>query len=1011
MTPGDAHDPDRSLALPGRLPGSRTPPRTPFTRRPWLRSAILAGLALASFASIFLIAYELARARVPEHRAALERLVRAHTGLDVRFNELGFRWGWYGPEAVFRRVELGEPGRSNVLLRAPELIVGFDAWRTMQTGQLAAGRITLVAPDIDLERFARSRSAPAGEGTIPLQSAADATSSRARLLRRWRGGRIDLQGGTLRLPGLAGAPGPITLQIRRASLRHSDDEWNGFGLVFLPERLGRTARVIVQLQGNLNQPETLNGALRFDGTRVAFGGWRDVLSAAPTLARSLPTTGGGDVSLHFTLKNGRVDKADGQVKANDVSFDTPPWLDPAPHALASRSRLRLEYVSADWRFIRRGDGGQLQVEQLVLSREEKSSPLPRLSMEFSPGRLHGVLARAPLRSVGSLARWLAPQLVPEGIVLTGSAEDVDFDWNTARPLGERLAASARVSDASVAADSGRFQVSGLHSQLLASENRVVVELNSPHAALEWQGTSAQSLEAVKLASVLQINRSASGWTLETSRLSIDHDIGELVLRGSLTSDSSSAVPVLLASGSLAHANVLKLQTLFAGDLPRAFGDAAARLSGGEIEDARFELAGPLDAASAQAGIPVADSNYLFKGSLNLRDAQLAAEGPWPEVQALDAKVDWAGPRIHAVVDESQAGAFQFDTVDAQWDASGRSASRIAGHARARLEEALAWLRAHPELQEHAPHVQDLVARGDALFDFDVVVPAYIALAPRATPPQTRTRIAVVLEGVQFKLAPELPPVESLRGSLAFDSGRLQRSTLSAVWLGGPLTLKLSERRPSPVAGIQGGATMAVQVQGFIDAGKLVALSQVKELPQLSGQTPWTGEFLYTPPNESQPARWQGRADSSLIGIASDLPAPLAKLAQANVPLHVEISGSGDKSDIRANLADRVRTGFALKLRDGDEWRIERGSVQWLNGNREHLNATVRASQSSGDTQLRIESGSLGVLTGTLTASTPNIELQNLRLVKEALSGEGSVQCASALTRCTGKFELITGDTA
>ncbi len=53
-------------------------------------------------------------------------LVRAQTGLDIRFNELAFRLGWYGPEAVFKRVELGEPGKSNVLLRAPQLIVGHQ---------------------------------------------------------------------------------------------------------------------------------------------------------------------------------------------------------------------------------------------------------------------------------------------------------------------------------------------------------------------------------------------------------------------------------------------------------------------------------------------------------------------------------------------------------------------------------------------------------------------------------------------------------------------------------------------------------------------------------------------------------------------------------------------------------------------------------------------------------------------------------------------------------------------
>src|SRR5689334_339391 len=158
-----------------------------------LRNALLALTAVSAVTGTLVVAYELALARVPEHRAALERLIRAQTGLDVRFNELGLRWGWYGPEAVFRSVELGEPGHSNVLLRAPQLIVGFDAWRTVQTGQLAAGRITLIAPDIDLERLSRddrgsdpsrpSGSQPGGE-TVSL-------ASRLRILERWRGGRID----------------------------------------------------------------------------------------------------------------------------------------------------------------------------------------------------------------------------------------------------------------------------------------------------------------------------------------------------------------------------------------------------------------------------------------------------------------------------------------------------------------------------------------------------------------------------------------------------------------------------------------------------------------------------------------------------------------------------------------------------------------------------------------------------------------------------------------------------
>src|SRR5260370_26415817 len=100
--------------------------------------------------AVVLIAWELAAARVPQHRAALEELIRQQTGLNVSFSELSVRWGWYGPEAVFHSVVLGEPGGRGVLLRAPQLIVGLDAWRMVHSGQLDAGRITLVSPDIDL---------------------------------------------------------------------------------------------------------------------------------------------------------------------------------------------------------------------------------------------------------------------------------------------------------------------------------------------------------------------------------------------------------------------------------------------------------------------------------------------------------------------------------------------------------------------------------------------------------------------------------------------------------------------------------------------------------------------------------------------------------------------------------------------------------------------------------------------------------------------------------------------
>ncbi|MBV8804472.1 MAG: hypothetical protein JO042_05485, partial [Sinobacteraceae bacterium] len=60
-----------------------------------MRAALLGACIVAGFLGLILFAYELALARIPQHRAALESIVRAQTGLDIRFTELGLRWGWY----------------------------------------------------------------------------------------------------------------------------------------------------------------------------------------------------------------------------------------------------------------------------------------------------------------------------------------------------------------------------------------------------------------------------------------------------------------------------------------------------------------------------------------------------------------------------------------------------------------------------------------------------------------------------------------------------------------------------------------------------------------------------------------------------------------------------------------------------------------------------------------------------------------------------------------------------
>src|SRR6185437_10829908 len=117
---------------------------------------------------------------------------------------------------------------------------------------------------------------------------------------------------------------------------------------------------------------------------------------------------------------GRVERADGQVRATAVTLALPAWAQ--TQKASAREQLALDYVSGEWRFARRMDGSQLQIEQLALSRDEKESPLPRISVEWLPGHVRGAVASAPLHSAAMVMRWLAPQIIPNDVRVKGTLQ-------------------------------------------------------------------------------------------------------------------------------------------------------------------------------------------------------------------------------------------------------------------------------------------------------------------------------------------------------------------------------------------------------------------------------------------------------------------------------------------------------------------------------------------------------------------------------------------------------------
>lgn len=869
-------------------------PGRAIQRGGWARVTLVGLSSALALLIVVVLAYQLALARVPEHRATLERLLHSQTGLDVRFSQLGVRWGWYGPEAVFRNVELGEPRQ--VLLRAPELTVAFDAWRTMRSGHLEAGRISLVAPDIDLQRVGTE---PAATTTARATAAATTATplARVRLLQRWRDGRIDIEGGTLRLPDPSGSAEPLLLQIRRASVRRSSDEWNVFGLVFLPERLGRSARIVMRLAGSLERPETWSGSLRFEGGRLAFAGWRDLANLAPEVARYVPVAGGGDASIDLDFTRGHVDKAQGSVDASGVVLGSP--------GAPGDRKLDLDRLSGRWWLTRHPSYWRVHVGELQVG--DHKAGRAELTVDVGEAWMQGKLEGAPLHSVAAAGLWLAPDLDLGGIDLGGTAREVSFNWDERREPGRRLKASARLADVSIASPSGGFVLTGLTARASGNENDLEAAVQSDAARLQLAGAPREPLEGVRVASRLRMTRMAAGWRIATERIELRHQATRLELAGTLTGGGERPQPELAARGKLTAADVSLLRTALGAGVARVLGNVS--LTGGEVERAEFEIRGPVDQ------LPYGGGDGTFAGALTLQDASLSGGERWPDATGVHAHVEWRGSLVRARLDAGQAGPFQLANATAQWRSTGEGGMQASGQVTSRLEEASAWLQSHPDLDAYAPRVRSIGLHGNARLDFNIAVPA--DGAPKA-------RVVASLEGAQLSWASGTVPIENLTGSLAFDAGRLQRSTLTGTWLGGPVTLRLDERHD------RGQSALSMQAHGSMDAQQLAALATIDPGGRLAGSADWTGDLTFSPATGSQPARWRVRADSTLVGVGSELPEPLEKPTEGPLPLHLELSGTDSVAQLRVSLADRLRSVLALERSDAG-WRVERGTVTFGSG--------------------------------------------------------------------------------
>lgn len=184
----------------------------------------------------------------------------------------------------------------------------------------------------------------------------------------------------------------------------------------------------------------------------------------------------------------------------------------------------------------------------------------------------------------------------------------------------------------------------------------------------------------------------------------------------------------------------------------------------------------------------------------------------------------------------------------------------------------------------------------------------------------------------------IPALSQINGLLEFTESSLSAKNVKAYLFGSPLVFNLNTGKDKAIR---------VAAKGKLSEGSLEQLFKEQSLEKISnyinGSTEWTGNILIQKPRVNVSIR------SDLIGISSQFPAPLDKVADKPLNLLLDISQDTSSDKIRVALGNKIT---AKVIRS-----IESGNLKFQHAD---IRFNSESPASSADTETTQDSGLTGV---------------------------------------------------
>ena len=929
---------------------------------------VLLGLVIGAW-SLLLIAWLTLHWGILPHieqwREPIEARASKALGVAVRIGRIEVRSGGWVPSFELGDVVL-EGADHRPALRLPRVFAAISP-RSLLSLQLRFEQLLIDGAQVDVRRDASGRIVVAGltfdsAGLDPNEGSAAAD---------WFFGQREfvVRAGTLNWTDeLRDAP-PLALNdvqlVVRNSLRHHDiridatppPDWGDRFVV-----LGRFTQPLLARRGDWR---------RWSGTVYANLPRADVSELRQHVALPFELSeGSGALRGWFSMKEGQPDAATVDLALREVNLRLDPKVDPLVVAqvqgrlIAQRNAEGLSLSLQRFSFVT-GDAIRWPEGDLQLSWRQREGQAPS-GGEFSAQRLDlaqmaQVASRIPL---GDALRGLLAELNPRGIV-----SDLSARWDGPLDAPQHYRAKAALSGLSLAAlpspEAGGVGRPGLRNatiQLDASETGGQAQIAIDHGALDLPGVFEEPVLPLdqfgaqlvwKIEPANPAARQASAKTAKIVKGAEPADSAVVPPRitvqlknarfanpdakGEMSAQWSTGAGAGIARGGR-YPGRLELDARLANGLaartyrylPLGISKDARQyvqnaIQGGKLVGATFRVKGDLwdfpfyNARSARdgefrIGAKVEDARFAFVPG---HAASAAAGSPpvWPTLAKVAVELALDRSTLELRNGQAQLGNLEFRNVQgAIRNLESEGLLGLDFGARGPLAEMLRFVNTTPVNGWIGKALEASSATGNAELKLNLGLP----LAHIDT---TSVKGSVTLAGNDLRITPGSPLLGGAKGRVDFTNKGFALVGTTAKVYGGDASFD---------GGLQPDGTLRFNGQGTVSADGLRRAGELGQLARLGSAL--TGQASYRAGIAVVRGQTELNVTSNLVGLAINLPAPLAKAADTPLALRYQTAvdpapaGALPLHDsLRFELGNIVQAQYQRELGAGSP-RVLRGGI-------------------------------------------------------------------------------------